>query len=59
MSVALLQLLIEMQSKTSLWKGQVISGFCSVSQQRKGKTIDVVVCLMLGKDNVLIQRILC
>lgn len=50
MSVALLQLLIERQSKTSLWKGQVISGFCSVSEQGKGKTIDVVVCFMLRKD---------
>lgn len=59
MSVALLQLLIEMQSKTSLWKGQVISGFCYASEQGKGKTTDVVVCFMLRKDNVLIQRILC
>lgn len=57
MSVTLLQLLNEMQSKTSLRKGQVISGFCYVSDQGKGKTIDVVVRFMLRKDNILIWRI--
>lgn len=54
MSMALLQLLIEMQSKTSLWKGRVISGFRYVSEQGKGKTIDIVVCFIPRKDNVLI-----
>lgn len=41
--MVLLQLLIEMQSEISLWKGRVISGFCYMSEDSKDKTIDVVV----------------
>lgn len=51
--MVLLQLLIEMQSKTSLWKGRVISGFCYMSEDSKDKTIGVVAYSMLRKDNAL------